>query len=269
MKVIGTIAAAALCLLAASPWASGQVAQQTLSFGLIAYYGTNFYGTNLTTQTVDQALRVEPILISSADIVNAIALDLAGKGWTNWYGSRLIRNTDLITGAQGIFLRKGNLQTNVTSFFGGSFANDFTGNLEENLSGFTNTVYYDNGVLYGFTNAAYRGSYTTVGSGPTKTNSLGSIRLISVSLNTSNLKFNLLACGTTAETNLVFSYKGTNFNQWVNTILATGGVGNFDINLGTNIFFGHNLYETTNFVSGPATGSIVLGGANFSILPGP
>jgi hypothetical protein len=267
MKLIGLIVSLAICLTAATHRAHGQIAQQNLSFSVVGQFQTNYYSTNTTTQTTNETAAIGGVMIVTSYVVKAIAIDLAGTGWTNWNGSKLLREINMNTGAEGIFLRKGNVQTNVSSFFGNSYSNEFRADVLNELGGFTNLVYYANGIETNTTNSVYLGTFTTVSNNPTVTNRIQSAGLFSVSLNTTNMKFNMLAFGNTTGEILTGRLDGTYYARWVDT-LSAAGVGNYSINLNTNLFFGRNLYETTNFVGGPAHGSFTCTGTSFSTLPG-
>jgi len=265
MRVTGWFVTLAICLLAAAECARGQVISQNLSFNIVGQYQIDFYASNADFEITNLDSRIRGVQITSSNIVKAIAVDLEGQSWTNWRGAALVRETDMATGNQAIFLRAGLMETNVSSFFGDSFSNDFRADLPGVL-GFTNTMYLSNGVPTELTNTAYRSEISSV---PTaQTNLIRSSSLFAVNLNTSNLKLNFLAFGTTIGTDWKVAYQGANYSQWVDSI-AAAGVGNFAINLGTNLFFNTNLYETTNFVSGPARGNFMChGAAFFGRLPG-
>jgi hypothetical protein len=264
MRLIGRFFLLAGLLIAAQ-CARAQVASQFLSFSIVGEYEVDSFQTNVVTDTTNQAARIRGVWIGTTNVVKAIAIDLEGLLWQKWAGANIVRETDMATGTEGIFLRLGAASTNVSSFFGTSYLSNFKENVPSVL-GFSNMTYYSNGVVTPFTNSAYGANLSTTGANPTTTNVVKSADLFSVSLNTSNLKFNLLAFGTTSGTNIVVNYKGTHYQRWVD-FLSANGVGNFAINLGTNLFFGTNLYETTNFVSGPARGLFSAYGTVFNNQP--
>src|SRR5208282_2888143 len=83
-----------------------------------------------------------------ANVIKALAVDLEGTNFATWTGSFLVREVNLTNGNEGIFLRKAGKQTNVSSFFGLSYSNNFTGELTNEFPAlntnlaivFTNTV---------------------------------------------------------------------------------------------------------------------------------
>ncbi len=91
---------------------------------MLADYQTNIFYTNLANPAgplTNENSRIRTVLIATGNVVKALAVDLEGTNWTTWAGSVLVREVNLTNGNEGIFLRKNGIQTNVSSFFGGSF----------------------------------------------------------------------------------------------------------------------------------------------------
>lgn len=101
-----------------------------MSFSIICQYVTNTVITNATTRAVEQVPHVLTVLLDTATIIKAMVIDIF---WTNnstvfqsnlvkWQPSALVYEENMTTGYQGIFLRRGNEQLNVSPFFTNNFA---------------------------------------------------------------------------------------------------------------------------------------------------
>jgi len=118
-----------------------QTSIQRLAFSLVAEYQTNIFYTNTTESTVsltNESSYTHRAFLITSNVIKALAVDVDGPNWTNWLGSALVREVNLTNGAEGIFLRNNGVQTNVSSFFGGSFSNNFTAGLSNEFPGATN-----------------------------------------------------------------------------------------------------------------------------------
>lgn len=190
MKLIRlALVSLALAFSLAARNAPAQSIQQNLTFSILMDYQyttnsvidggavTNYYST------------VRTLLVTTHNVVRAIALDLFGDQSTNWDGANLVRRINPTNGAEGIFLRNGpnftNGFTNVSSFFGLTFTNDFTSGVSNAFPALTNNL----------TNQlqlpVFHGWVTNSPSG-LATNMLSLSDVFFLSLNTVNLKFNLV-----------------------------------------------------------------------------
>jgi hypothetical protein len=250
----------ALALGLAARTAPAQSIQQPLLFSINAEYE---YTTNATpnSETVTDDISVHHnLLVTTHGVVKAIAVDLFGRAWTNWISATLLRRVNPVDGTEGIFLRNGTKFTNVSSFFGDSFQNDFTEDVSNSFPGLTNNFTPQLPVFHGSVSNGPAGSFTN-------TISLGNVRFIS--LNTTNLKFNLIGVNlSTASngrvTNVVGTVDQVRYSAQVDT-LSVSVVGSLYINTATNLFDGAPFQP----YSGPARGAFSTGQALFSIYPGP
>ena len=199
------------------------------------------------------------ILVTSANVVKAIAIDYFGASSeaTNWSAAGLVRRVNLVTGEERIYLNRGGTNTiDVSRFFSGSYLGNF-------MSGVTNA----------FPAAAdsfgsnYPNPYQPLFSG-TPTNHQASAGLYFISLNTTNLKMNLLGAnfsflGNGVLTKFSGDEKGTKYSGEVqNEVISV--VGSFSWNRGTNLL---DISPGTNtFYSGPARGTVTVRAPNFSTL---
>jgi hypothetical protein len=270
------VAGAALTLASSSLHA--QTSIQRLTFSLLGEYQTNTFYTNAAFPSgpwTSEFSEIRPVLVTTANVVRALALDLEGTNYTIWNGAALVREVNMTNGHEGIFLRKGTNAANVSSFFGGSYSNNFMGELTNafpaltnNISGLTNDI---NG---GTTNPipqtlVFRG-WLRRPDPTTTTNAtndyLSTGGLYFVSLNTTNIKFNLVAVGDGTTTNVAGRVDGTLYESRVEAEYL-GTAGTFYINSSTNI------HDTgTNppvFVTGPMHGTFNCGQPAFSPITGP
>jgi len=241
--------------------ASAQSIQEYLSF----YINAEFEVTtnSLENDTLTNYYSVHrTVLVSTHNIVKAIAIDLFGDQWTNWNTANILRRINPTNGEEGIFLRTGLKFTNVSSFFGTSYKNDFTYDALGAFPGLTNNFPPGTPEL-----PVFHGLVTSKGTRFfTNTISLGNVRYIS--LNTTNLKFNLIGVNLSALsngelTNVVGTVDGVQYSNAVDT-LAVNCVGSLYINMASNIFTSPFL---TN--SGIARGTWWSQFPAFSRFPGP
>jgi hypothetical protein len=265
-----------------------QTSVQRLTFSLLGEYQTNVFVTNTSNPAsalTNENSYIRDILFGSGNVVKAIAVDLEGANWTNWAGAALVREVNLSNGSEGIFLRINGRQTNVSSFFGGSFSNNFTAELTNSFpvlnhtfasvvfagNGITDAITYTdtndianfvgdgitnlvasiatNGVTNVFTNGILqivtnnfnletplvRGWVRMPTPTSTTTNFTATAGLYYISLNTTNLKFNLLAVGNGSVTNVSGQVDGVRYERAIaSQFLGTAGA--FYLNTTTNIF---------------------------------
>jgi len=294
-----------------------QTSIQRLTFSLLGEYQTNIFYTNSDNPPLtNEDSRTHTILIGTGSVIKALAVDLEGTNYSTWTGSELVREVNLTNGNEGIFLRKAGNQTNVSSFFGGSYSNNFTAGLSNAFpalnNNFANVIFGSNGVTdiitytatndianlaangvtnlvasvvtNGVTNIFTNGVIQVVTnnfsletplvrgwrrmSDPTNTttNFVTTAGLYFISLNTTNLKFNLMAVGDGAVTSVAGSIEGTPYERAVNSqYLGTAGF--FYLNTTTNIFdTGANLPVS---FTGPMRGTFSTTQPWFSTIPGP
>ncbi len=120
----------------------------TLTFSIICQYVTNTFTTNYAPLVITEHTNVETVLLNSANLVKAMAIDLFTNKWTNWAGATIVYEQNQITGNQGIFLRLLGKQTNVSPFF----TNGFSSN------GFANAFSVDVPSVFNGTNWATNGT---------------------------------------------------------------------------------------------------------------
>jgi hypothetical protein len=270
------IAAAALLLTAGGLRA--QTSIQRLTFTLLAQYQKNIFYTNTANPggpLTNEFSVIRTVLITAGNVVKALAVDVGGTNWTNWAGSALVREVNLIDGTEGIFLRKGGDQTNVSSFFGGSFSNNFTAELTNAFPGATNNFQgLTNNIIDNETNNSApqlqldRGWRIMPENDPTNitTNFDITAGVYYISVNTTNLKFSLVAVGDGSVTNVAGNIDGTLYQRVINYQFL-GSAGTFYLNLTTNVFdSGTNPPE---FYTGPLRGTFGTTAPWFSTIPGP
>jgi hypothetical protein len=280
-KIRFSFFAAGAALALAASGLHAQTSIQNLTFSLVGEFQTNTFTTNTsggTPVSTNEVLVVHPILFTTANVVKAIAVDLEGTNWdvegtdsTNWNGARLVREVNLITGAEGIFLRKGTTQTNVSSFFGTSFTNNFTGDLSNYLglvtNGFTNS--FTNSITTNFNfpaQAAIIGGKVNFDPATNTTNYNSSAGLYTLSFFTSNVQFNTFGVGSGLIANVRGRIGGTTYERLINSE-AIGMAGAFYLNTPSNIFdLGTNLPA---YIGGPLRGGITTGAGYFSDISGP
>jgi hypothetical protein len=238
--------------------ASAQSVQEYLSFYINAEFEVST--NSLENDTLTNYYSVHrTVLVGTHNIVKAIAIDLFGDQWTNWNTANILRRVNPTNGEEGIFLRQGAKFTNVSSFFGNSYKNDFTYDALGAFPALTNNFTPELPVFHGWVTNKGTGFFTN-------TISLGNVRFIS--LNTTNLKFNLIgvnlsALGNGLQTNVVGAVDGVQYSDAVDS-LAVNCVGSLYINMASNIF-------TSPFrpYSGIARGMWWSQYPGFSHYPGP
>jgi hypothetical protein len=255
MKPVKNLMAFLLGTVVAAGTAQAQVAMQPMTFVIFGQYQTNrIFTNNLSTNEQRDIRTVE---FSTVDVHKALALDHAGRHWTNLSYAIIARETEFnngTAGREGIFLYRNSPPTNVnvSSNFALNFTNDFTQNVTNIFPGVTNL---------GVNHTIIGGTFP---SGSTNLGSLVSDGLFSITLYTTNMQFNLIGYGTTTETNLAGSHAGVHYSGPVQTLRVLTGVGTFGLNIATN-FFTNSIVgiPNSNFVSGPAHGYFRTGAPVF------
>jgi hypothetical protein len=265
-------AGAALALAAGGLHA--QTSIQRLTFSLVGEYQTNIFFTNSDNPPLtNEDSRICPILVTAANVIKALAVDLEGTNYATWTGSELVREINLTNGNEGIFLRKAGNQTNVSSFFDGSYSNNFTAGLSNafpaltnNISGLTNDIYASTGnpspeveLEQGWRRMSDPTNITT--------NFVSTAGLYFISFNTTNLKFNLVGAGDGVATNVAGRNDGTLYERTNIHSMYLGTAGAFYLNTATNIY--NTGTNPPVYVTGPMHGTFSVGQPWFSTIPGP
>jgi hypothetical protein len=277
---------AGVALALASGGLDAQTAIQNITLSLIGEYQTNTFvlnGTNAETPEApwtSEFSQIRPILISTFNVKRALAYDLEGPGSTTWDSAQLVREVNLTNGNEGIFLRVGDNQTNVSRFFGGSFSNNFQAGLTNafpaltnNISGLTNDVlaYTNNSTNISLPQTLIDRGWLYRPNLATTTNAtndyLTTAGIYFISLNTTNTKFNLVAVGDGTLTKVAGSGgSGTRYESVINSEFL-GCAGTYYLNIATNIFDTGSVPPV--YVTGPMHGTFITGPPYFSPIPGP
>jgi hypothetical protein len=252
---------AAVALFAMTGGLRAQTSIQRITLSLLADYQTNTFFTNTASSSgplTNEYSRIHHILIATGNVVKAIAVDLQGTNWTNLAGSLLVREVNLTNGTEGIFLRNGASNVNVSSFFGVSYSNNFTAGLTNGFPSVTNNFTLEDPLVQGWLRMTGPTNFTT--------NYIKTSAVYFFSLNTTNIKFDMVGVGEGEITPVIGGLDGVRYERPINTEIV-GTVGAFSINTTTNVFdLGSNAPA---FLSGPIRGSIILGQPYFSELAPP
>jgi len=237
--------------------AQGQTSEQVMTFSIICQYVTNTYTTNTATSTRTRSGQLTTVLINSGNIAKAIAIDLFGTNWTKWNPANICYEVNLSTGNQGIYLRHGSSQTNVSSFFLNTFTNMFSqdvGNVfaGTNFAAGTNNyigMNYALGTNY-FLGTNYDvedtgGTIPLIGgygyyrpiadTSPSNTDYTAFGDLAYMAAASSNISFNLYGYSQGALVTVAGYYSNKLYRMKVDHGYITGA-GTFSLNLTTNIF---------------------------------
>jgi hypothetical protein len=248
--------------------ARAQASCQIISFSVLGDYqdATN----NAPTEPLLTNQFIGPLSFTSGNVVKAILLDLKGIKWTNWLGAQLERQVNLVTGEEGIYITLGGKnELNVSPFFGDTYVGNFTG-ATTNLLGFaTNNFTYGTNALQSPFPSVYNGTETR-----TTTNRHVAAGMHYLSLNTTNLKFNLVGVssfgiGNGEITTFTGTSQKTNHYSVPIDREIINVVGSFSWNKTTN-FYSPITNVTNVFYSGPARGSVIVGTpvlGNFTPVP--
>jgi hypothetical protein len=219
--------------------AQAQTSAQTMTFSIICQYVTNTYTTNASPPSITQNSHIVTVLLNSASLVKAMAVDIFGTNWmTNWprwAGASIVYEQNLYSGNQGIFMRYQGRQMNVSSFFTNSFSSN----------GFANMFSQDVGsVLNGTNYALGETNYLLplVGRVPTQT-PMESDNLAYLTFTSTNTSFTLFGYSQGSLVNTVFDQQG-NVGQVIKGQII--GSGTFSLNVTTNFL------RLTNSTAAPA-----------------
>jgi hypothetical protein len=249
-----------------------QFSVQRLTFSLLGEYETNTFSTNTSDPSqplTNQFSQIKTVLIATPNVIKALAVDIAGTNFTNWTGGSLVRVVSLTNGAEGIYLRANGNQTNVSSFFNGTDSNDFTATILTNFPGLTNNISgLTNNFINGSTNNSNpmfevdRGARRMTDATNIITNFSRLGGLYFISLNTTNLKFNVIGVGDGVVTNVTGSIAGTPY-ALTNSSAYLGTAGYFYLNVVTNLFDAGS--NAPIYFTGPMRGTISIGVPFFSV----
>jgi hypothetical protein len=229
-----------------------QTSEQVMTFSVICQYATNYLiTTNTQTGATAQYIEQNTVILDSANIAKAIAVDLLRTNWTLWAGAQLCYEVNLATGNQGIFMRLGAKQTNVSQFFTNIFSPYAYSNIfSQNLSSvFTVTNYTSLPV----------GVFGTNYVKSTTTNFYGSFsdNLAYLTFTSSNMSFNLFGYSQGTVVDGSGYLDGTLYSQYL-TEAEIAGAGTFNLNVSTNIFLVPTTNGTPAFYNGVAHGTVFV-----------
>jgi hypothetical protein len=253
-----------------------QTVIQALTFRLIGEYQTNVVGTNVANTQTNIHEFTPTILITSANVVRALAVEIGGLEWTNWGSSYLVLERNLATGAEGIYLRTNGVQTNVSQYFGYCFNDNFTANLTNFFPGVNNFTGVTNSITTNDITATYSTNYippVELDRGwvyqrtDTNTSVLGAHYGVHfISLNTKNLQFNLVGTSYGLRTNVSGRYDGATYSEPIlGETITSSGI--FSLNTTTNIQ-GTGANPPV-YLGGPIHGVLTVDQPYFYPIPGP
>jgi hypothetical protein len=236
--------------------ARAQSTYQGIAFSVLTQYETMTNDVPTDPTLTHEYLHL--LLITSANIVKAIALDYFGTPeWTNWADASILRRVNLVTGDEGIYLSRGGITNiEVSKYFQGTYVSNFMSGASNAFPGATN----------GFSNYNPNPYQPLFAGQPT--NHTTSAGLYFITLNTTNLKMNLVGVnfsylGNGVITNFVGRIKGTNYSERVEDEVISV-IGTFSWTRSTNLL---DISPGTNtFYSGPARGTVVVRMPTFSPL---
>jgi hypothetical protein len=238
--------------------AHAQSAYQYIGFSVQAQYETETNDVPDDPTITHENLHL--ILINSANIVKAIALDEFQDAWTNWSDAGIMRRVNLTTGEERIYLSRGGTSNlDVSSYFSGTYVSNFTSGITAAFPAATNNFSPNNPNPY---QPLFYGAHT---------NHMASAGLFFISVNTTNLKMNLVGAnfgnpvlGNGNITKYAGDDKGTNYSGEVeNEIISV--IGTFSWTRTTNLF-GVYTKTTNTFYSGPARGTVTVREPTYSLL---
>jgi len=263
-KMLYLAAVVALCFGFGAARVQAQTEAQVLTFSIICQYVTNVYATNVAAGVTNDDQIVTTVLLNSANIAKAIAIDLEGTNWAKyWDPALIVREVNLSNGHEGIFLRSSvNTQTNIsnsTNFFAFCFTNEFTCQVTNVFT----TTYYN-------TNLPIKGGWSYTYSNTNKDTNIYTVvdGLHYVSFTSSNLQFNIFGSGQGTEAEAGGHLDGKLYElPTVSTEIT--GAGTFNLNVATNVFFNPNITNPPAYYTGLAHGTVIVGAPYFLAIPPP
>jgi hypothetical protein len=226
--------------------ARAQTSEQVMTFSIICQYATNnITVTNPTTQVVTHYLVEDTVLLNTENLVKAMAIDMLKTNWAQWQGADICYEVNLANGNEGIYLRLGPKQTNVSSFFGNSFTNTFAQNAS---NVFTGTNYATSLPLGGDNNEQ---------SGQTITSSKFMGNLAYLTFNSSNLAFNIFGY---SQGPIVYGsgvLDGQLYERYLHEA-QIAGAGTFTLNVSTNVYLIPTSNGTPTNFTGIAHGNVFV-----------
>jgi hypothetical protein len=178
---------------------------------------------------------------------------------TNWAGAAIVYEKNLFTGNEGIFLRVGGKQTNVSSFFGDTFTNMFSQNVTSVFGG-TN-----------YTNAALPllGGYDYDVSGVKSARNTAEGNLAYLAFSSTNTSFNLYGFSQGTLIDVIGLYNHQPYSNQVEQAEVIGA-GTFSLNVTTNVFpyLGFTNTVPTNY-TGIAHGTVNVNTPYYLNIEGP
>jgi hypothetical protein len=225
----------------------GQVVEQNMTFSIICQYVTNFVTvTNPATGVVTSFEQLNTVLVNTANIAKAITVQAFGTNWVQWSPANIFYEVNLNTGAQGIFLNRAGKQTNVSSFFGNSFTNVFSQNVNEVFVG---TNYAASLPLGGDPNDQTAMMLTNI-------NHFANLAYLSFA--TPNTSFNLFGYSQGGIVHAGAYVGGTLYQRYLDEGEIVGA-GTFSLNVTTNIYRVPTDNGTPTNYTGVAHGTVYLG----------
>jgi hypothetical protein len=204
-------------------------------------------------------------------MVKAIAIDMFTNAWTNWQASDLVYEENMTSGNQGIFLRYGTNNVNVSRFFTNRFstngyANMFSRDVPAVFGGPIYPAFSSNGYASLFPQEATNDFDATIhpdnslplaggygyflGDGMTSNNYTLYDNLAYLTFATRNISFTLFGYSQGALINTVYDPEG-NVGKVDRAEII--GAGTFSLNLTTNFLFRTNGYPDVVATVVPAT----------------
>jgi len=218
-----------------------------MSFSVLCQYVTNYSSTtNLTTQVVTHYVALETVLLNSANLVKAMAIDLLNTNWTQWAGAAIVYEVNMANGAQGIYMRLDGRQTNVSSFFGNNLTNIFSQNVN---NVFTGSNYATSLPLGGNDNDQSNTEVTNV-------NFSGNLAYLTFA--SGNVSFDLFGYSQGPVVHGSGYLDGKLYERYLQEAEIVGA-GTFTLNVTTNIYLIATTNGTPTNYTGVAHGTVFLG----------
>ncbi|HTA29519.1 MAG TPA: hypothetical protein VK731_03500 [Candidatus Cybelea sp.] len=221
----------------------------TMTFSIICQYVTNTFTTNYSPLVITEHTNVETVLLNSANLVKAMAIDLFGTKWTNWAPATIVYEQNQNTGNEGIFLRYLGKQTNVSPFF----TNLLSG------YGYSNTFSADVPLVFNGNNLATNATGSTIlplTGRVTIQNPPVTANLAYLTFSSSNTSFTLFGYSQGSLLNTIYDKEGD--TALVNKAMIVGA-GTFNLNVTTNFLLVTNSTAVVpKYYGGVAHGTVYM-----------